>query len=143
MSDSDTSGQGLPGLVPEAAQKDEDQIQEPADTEEANSKHPDQPGSDFAHIETMYTQPAQEQTKEERNPPALVNVSEACYIPVDIVIYYVNHRLLVLGLGRSCSGAGAAVGAELSTLGNLFSAILAIHTDSSFHFPGVQFGHLF
>ena len=145
MSDLDTSDQGLPGLVPEAAQKDEDQIQEPADTEEANSKHPDQTGSDFAHIETMYTQPAQEQTKEERCPLALMDVPETTHVSVyvGIVIYYVNHRLLVLGLRRSISGSGTAVGTELGIGSNFFSAIFTIHTNSSFLFSCVRFGHLY
>lgn len=145
MSDSDTSGQGLPGLVPEAAQKDEDQIQEPADTEEANSKHPDQTGTDLAHIESMYTQPTQEQTKEERCPLALMDVPESADVPVYvvIVIYYIDHRLLILGLRRSISGSGTAVGAELGIGSNFFSAIFTIHTNSSLLFSCVRFGHLY
>lgn len=134
MSDLDTSDQRLPGLIPEAAQEDKNQIQEPADAEESQSKHPDQSGTDLTHIESMNPKPAQEQAKEERNPTALMDVSKISVdILVGVVIYHIDDRLLVLGLRRSVSGAGTAAGTELGIWSNFFSTIFAIHT--KFLFP--------
>lgn len=113
----------LSGLVPEAAKKNKNQIQHPADTEEAGSEQPDDACADFTDIEAVSAKVAQEQAQEEGNPLPLMDVAEI-FVDIGVLIHNVNHGLL-----RSCTVLGcAAVRAELRVPVNHAATIFAIHS---------------
>ena len=90
----------LTGFVAEAAEENEDQIQDPADAEETGGKQPDDAGADFADVETVNTEVTQEQAQEEGNPFAFMDITPV-FIDVGVLIHNVNDRLigfLLLGL---------------------------------------------
>ena len=134
VSDSDTSDQGLTCFITETAQENENQVNKPAKSKQAASQQPDDTSSGLANIETVCAEPAKEQAQKESDPPILMNVAKTAIV-INIVVNNVDNRLLILGLYRICACVGSTIGAELDTLCNFFSAILAIHTiDLSFLF---------
>ena len=117
-----------------SVQENENQVNKPAKSKQAASQQPDDTSSGLANIETVCAEPAKEQAQKESDPPILMNVAKTAIV-INIVVNNVDNRLLILGLYRICACVGSTIGAELDTLCNFFSAILAIHTiDLSFLF---------
>ena len=115
--------QSLTGFVFEAAQQDEDQIQKPADTEEAKGQQPDDAGADLADVEAVGPQIAQEQAQEECGPLTLVDIAAMDFVDIGIVVNHIDHRLLGCCIGLRC----AAALAKLRIVFDLSAAISAIH----------------
>ena len=129
--------QVLTGLVPEASEDDENQIQKPADPEEADCEQPDDAGADLANIETMDAETTQEQAQEEGNPFALVDIP-IVFVNVGVLIHHIDYRLLGSRIVLSCIVLDrivlrcSAVRAEFCVSVNYAAAIFAIHNHTSF-----------
>lgn len=116
----------LTSFVTEAVKENEDQIQDPADAKETGGEQPDDAGADFADVEAVDAEIAQEQAQEEGNPFAFMDVTPV-FIDVGVLIHNVNDRLIGFLLDSLSFYACTAVGAELCAGGEFFTTIFTIH----------------
>lgn len=123
--------QRLSGFIPEAAEENEDQVQDPADAEEADSEQPDDAGADLADVEAVSAKVAQEQAQEEGNPLPLMDVAEN-FVDIGVLIHNVDDRLLGCCMVLATTVLRrAAVWAEFRASVDNASTIFTIHNNTS------------
>lgn len=127
----------MSGFIPEAAQQNENQIQNPADAKETHGEQPDDASTDLADVEPVRAKVTQEQAQEEGYPFIFRDVASEIFVDVCVVIHNIDDRLL----GCSCAGLGcAALRAELGAICDLLATVIAIHKNTSF-FLRTRLGH--
>ena len=125
----------------EATKQNAQQVKKRTDAKQTECEEIQHTSSDLAYIESMYANYTKEQAQEERNPLALLGISNAGVsnrvgIDIGVGIDNIDDRLLnrLSALQRRLT----TIGAESSGVRNFLSAILTKHNDTSFLIVSVK-----